>query len=253
MGLRQNISRRRGDFIVDLLDEANDAATGRRDFSEFKGELNPQVGYNPNISFKGRGVGSRGTGVGGNFNNRKKTPSSPSPSPSQRRNSRYHNTFLPSNKRSLDPARGEAKWRQGHWSDVESGIRRGLGIGNVRSARYGGMFEGAPAKFFPIWQGTIFDIRDAVEAGTDIGFSLFSGQRDYIISGDINRLYDVFDQSYDPAAALETVGGGALYTLGHSGSLHTEGRFVERDKTLFENALQSQKEMSSVFLSSFFN
>ena len=151
----------------------------------------------------------------------------------------FHSTAYASNRRSRDPARGESGWSRGHWTDVQESSRKALRAGFVRDSRYQGAFEGSQ-------KGKVYGGSWGAQRGIKY-------QRDYMIHGDINRLYDVFDQSYDPVSALDTVGGIDLKTTYEKGAYHTEGTTVRRNNTLFETALQSQKEMSSVFLSSFFN
>ena len=78
-------------------------------------------------------------------------------------------------------------------------------------------------------------------------------QVDYTISGDINKLYDVFGQKQDVQGAFMTVGGSILETgTGKGGYYKTVVPSVPVNPELLQNAMTAQRHFSSVFTESFF-
>ena len=93
-----------------------------------------------------------------------------------------------------------------------------------------------------------------------------TGRLDYAISGDIDKLYEVFSASYDPDLALRAVGGLSMWNPdktnpergklsgigGRSAFFQSFSAEFRRDEKTYQTLLRSEQHRRSVFNESYF-
>ena len=95
-----------------------------------------------------------------------------------------------------------------------------------------------------------------------VSHHFYDARADYVISEDIDDLFEVFGASYDPDLAFKAVGGADLFSYEKqrfSGEgynvetyMRTDSLQVGRDKKTYATLLRSEQHRRSVFNNSFF-
>lgn len=172
--------------------------------------------------------------------------------------------------------KGTETWTEHRWGDTSFGYQPG---GRERG----------PAYDEPGWDSALKDVRR--QHGWDEGFGAYGGsrhvgrggdlvqvtkttekkhyaddedvhyseqhlstaRRDYVISGDINDLYETFSAREDTDLAFSTVGGALLDTHQRGGEYDTREKLIARNEENYSKLYRSELERRRLFADSFFD
>ena len=127
--------------------------------------------------------------------------------------------------------------------------RKQYGLGQVsdRLSQYGG--------FFGRGQKTL---SRRFEKDGKVWHDFRESRADYVISGEIDKLYDVFSAIYDPDLAAQAVGGADIYSYeafrwsDKEFKMRSESMRLGKDKKTYATLVASEDHRRTVFNNSFF-